>query len=122
MKESFSPKESKYCVKCCQDREVGQVSKKGGTGCVWREMGVFLEARKDPGKRRQNAFLNVQVLKSSELQTSVSVRTSRLRHPFQSVTAVGYWRPCLEIAVRGSMAAARYCSFHIASVNVFFPR
>lgn len=72
MKESFSPKESKYCAKCCQDREVGQVSKKGGTGCVWREMGVFLEARKDPGKRRQNAFLNLQVLKSSELQTSVS--------------------------------------------------
>lgn len=84
-------------------------------------MGVFLEARKDPGKRRQNVFLNLQVLKPSELQTSVSVRMSRLRHPSESVTAVGCWHPCLEIAVRESMAAASYCSFHIFSVNVVFP-
>lgn len=45
---------------------------------LWREMGVFLEAREDPGKRRQNVFSNLQVSKPSELQTSV--RRSRLCH------------------------------------------
>lgn len=39
---AFSPKESNYCAKGCQDREMDQVSSKGGAGHLWREIGVFL--------------------------------------------------------------------------------
>lgn len=77
---AFSPKESKYCVKHCQDREMGQVSKKGGTEYAWREIGVSLEVRKDHGKRWQNILSNLQVPKPSELQSSVSALRSRLCH------------------------------------------
>lgn len=74
------------------------------------------EARKDPGKSRQNVFSNLQVRKPSELQTSVSVRRSRLRH--LSLLRICYcsefvpvWKggvPVWKSLFRASMAATTY--------------
>lgn len=93
---AFSPKESKCCAKGCLDREVNQVSSKGGAGHMWREVGVFL------GKEGR-MFSQV-----NKLQNQVSRRHQCLwgQDCQFSLTAVSSWDPCLEITAQGKLSIA----------------
>lgn len=131
----FSLKESKYCVKNCQDREVGHVCKKGRTGCLWREIGVFRRPGRTLGKagRMFSQIYKFENQVSCRHQCLWGGRDCAISPFSESVTAVSLSLFGKEESLFGNHCSgqawlplhmfqcARLFSFHVLSMNVFLP-